>query len=218
MIEPLFLAPDNSAAIATELFTRVWRMTLDQPGFAVLRCEKSVNSHELRQIMFVLVEEFPVTFVAERLGRFDQQVSSKFHRDGAPDASFLLLGYETSSVRSRIFIADSSRAAVEAGVPLPEFVAKFNPMFPTGEAKYLPFVTELELPHGEPYIVALNNSLLPCVPGVANPLGVLHKAIIDEPDPTACRVINSVGLTIPGPRAPKTSAEIGHFLTRDDLD
>ena len=98
---------------------------------------------------------------------------------------------------------------------LAEFLAKFNPMFPTGEAKYLPFVTELELPHGEPYIVAINNSQLPLEAGEANPLGVLHKAIIDQPDPAARRVINSVGLT-PG-NAPESPA-IAHFLTRDDLD
>jgi hypothetical protein len=168
--------------------------------------------------MFALVEAFPVRFVAERLGRFDQQVSSKFHRDGAPPASFLLLGYEASSVRSRIFIADSSRAAAEAKMPLPEFVAKFNPMFPAGEARYLPFITELDVPHVEAYLVAINNSLLPKVVGVANPLGVLHKAIIEVPDATAHRVINSAGFTLPGMATPKTAAEIERFLTRDDLD
>ncbi|MCE9568300.1 MAG: hypothetical protein K8U57_40385 [Planctomycetes bacterium] len=214
----LLLDPDNPTAIAAELFSRVWRTTLDQRGFAVLRFAKPVDSHELRRTIFALVEAFPVRFVAERLGRFDQQVSSKFHRDGAPTASLLLLGYEASSVRSRIFIADSSKAAVEAELPLPEFVAKFNPMFPTGEAKYLPFVTELELPHGESYIVAINNSLLPWVRGIANPLGVLHKAIIDEPDLAARRVINSVGLTLPGTGTSKTAAEVERFLTRDDVD
>src|SRR6478735_105997 len=122
----MLLNPDNPTALATELFTRVWRTTHDQPGFAVLRFSKPVESHELRRIIFSLLEAFPVLFVAERLGRFDQQVSSKFHRDGAPTASFLLLGYEPSTVRSRILIADSSRAAAEAGVPLPEFVARFN--------------------------------------------------------------------------------------------
>jgi hypothetical protein len=214
----LILDPDHAAGCARKLFTQVWRSSLDLPGFAVLRFSKPVGSHELRRIMFTLAEAFPVKFVVERLGRFDQQISSKFHRDGAPTASLLLLGYEATTVRSRIFIADSSRAAAEAHVPLPEFVAKFNPMFPAGEAKYLPFVTELELPHGEPYLVAINNSLLPFVPGVANPLGVLHKALIDEPDSTAHRVINSVGLTLPSATTPKTAAELERFLTRDDLD
>ncbi|MBA4186660.1 MAG: hypothetical protein C0467_01440 [Planctomycetaceae bacterium] len=214
----LLLDPEKPAECAPDVFARVWRTTLDQPGFAVLRLSHSVGSHELRRIMFALFEAFPVRFVPERLGRFDQQVSSKFHRDGAPPESFLLLGYEASPVRSRIFIADSSRAAIEAEVPLPAFVARYNPMFPVGEAVYHPFVTELELPHGEPYIVAINNSLLPFAPSAANPLGVLHKAIIDEPDPTNHRVINSVGFMPAGYPSPKSAAEVERFLTRTDLD
>lgn len=214
----LLLDPVNPAAIAPDVFANVWRTSLDRPGFALLRFTRAVESHELRHAMFTLVEAFPVQFVVERLGRFDQQVSSKFHRDGAPPASFLLLGYEASSVRSRIFIADSSRAAAEADMPLSEFVAKFNPMFPAGEAKYLPFVTELDVPHGEAYLVAINNSLLPNAVGEGNPLGVLHKAIIEVPDATAHRVINSAGFTLPGMATAKGAAEIERFVTRDDLD
>lgn len=210
------LDPANPASVAAEVFARVWRTTLDQPGFAVPRFARAVTSRELRRAMLALADAFPVKFAVERLGRFDQQVSSKFHRDGAPPASLLLLGYEPTTGRSRLFVADSSRAATEAGFPLPEFVAKFNPMFPAGEAKYLPFVTELELPHGEAFVVAINNSLLPI--GDGNPLGLLHKALIEVPDPGARRVINSAGLTPDGWRGVKTAAEVEQFLTRDDLD
>jgi hypothetical protein len=208
----------NSVLVGSEVFARVWRTSLELPGFAVVRFATPPDSRELRRAMLGLTEAFPVPFAVERLGRFDQQVSSKFHRDGAPAASMLLLGYEASTVRGRIFVADASRAAVEAGIPLPEFVAKFNPMFPAGEARYQPFVTELPLPHGEAYIVAINNSLLPFVLGQPNPLGVLHRAVVEEPDPSARRVINSVGLTPAGGAAGKTPEEIERFLTGDDLD
>jgi hypothetical protein len=168
--------------------------------------------------MLEIASALPGPFVVERLGRFDQQVSSKFHRDGAPPASLLLLGYEATTVKSRIFIADASRAAVEAGMALPEFVAQFNPMFPAGEARYAPFVTELELPDGEPYVVAVNNSLLPYVPGAGNPLGVLHKAVIEEPDPAVWRVINSIGLAPVGMVAGKTAEALRQFVSGDALD
>jgi hypothetical protein len=210
------LSAGEARSVAEELFRRVWRTTLDQPGFAVVRFATPVDSRGLRRAMFDLVAALPVAFVPERLGRFDQQVSSKFHRDGAPPASLLLLGYEPTPVRSRVLIADASRAAHEAGVPLPEFVARFNPMYPTGEAKYLPFVTELELPNGEPYLVAINNSLLPL--DGSNPLGVLHRAVIEGPDPAARRVINSVGLTPATAAGGKAPHEVEHFLSRDDLD
>lgn len=206
------------AAAAAEVATAVWRTTLDQPGFAVVRFPHGVGSRELRRSMVSLIDALPVRFVVERLGRFDQQVSSKLHRDGGPLASLLLLGYEATTVRSRVFIADASRAAAAAaGVPLPDFVARHNPMFPAGEAHYLHFVSEMPLPHGEPYLLAINNSLLPGPDG-ATPLGVLHKAVIDTPNPAARRVINSIGLTLPGTAAAKSPADVERFVTRDDLD
>jgi hypothetical protein len=203
---------------AARVFHMVWRTTLGRPGFAVVRFPTPIDSLELRRRMLEIAESLPEDFVVERFGRFDQQVSSKFHRDGAPPASLLLLGYEATTVRSRIFIADASRAAIEAGIPLPEFVARFNPMFPAGEVRYVPFVTELELPHGEPYLVAINNSLLPYVPGPGNPLGVLHKAVIEAPDPAARRVINSVGLAPAGTVAGKSTEELRQFVSGNALD
>src|SRR4051794_17655134 len=116
MTEPLLLHIDNLSGIVPEVFQRVWRNTLDQPGFALLRFAGEITSRELRRAMVELVEAFPVRFMPERFGRFDQQVSSKFHRDGAPPASLLVLGYEPTSVRSRFWIADSAAAAHHAGM------------------------------------------------------------------------------------------------------
>jgi hypothetical protein len=213
----LLLNPANVPTSAPEVFRRVWRSTLDQLGFALLRFASDVTSHELRRAMVELVKAFPVRFVPERFGRFDQQVSSKFHRDGAPAASLLVLGYEPTSVRSRFWIADSSAAANHAGMNLKEYLATHNPMFPAGEEKLAPFITELHLPYGEAFIVVVNNSLLPF--DGANPLGVLHKAVIPSPDPAGRRVINSIGFT---PQTDDVSglphAELERFLTRDDLD
>lgn len=213
----LVLDPDRPTDVASDVFASVWRTTTDRPGFALVRFTRPVASRDLRATMLALIAALPERFVVERLGRFDQQVSSKFHRDGAPAASFLLLGYEPTTVRSRLFMADASRAAATAGVPLPEFVARHNPMFPAGEAHYLPFVNEVPLPHGESFVVAINNSLLPGTKGT-EPLGVLHKAVIETPDPAARRVINSIGLTLPGLATPLSAAHIEHFATRDDLD
>jgi hypothetical protein len=217
MKQSLALAPDNVAAVAPEVFRRAWRTSLDQPGYALLRFAREVTSRELRRAMVDLVGEFPVPFVPERFGRFDQQVSSKFHRDGAPRASLLVLGYEPTPVRSRFWVADASAAAAQAGVSFKEYVAAHNPMFPAGEAELAPFVAELALPHAEPFLILANNSDLPF--GGGNPLGVLHKAVIPSPDPAGRRVINSIGFT---PRAEGVtglpSAELERFLTRDDLD
>jgi hypothetical protein len=230
-LNSLTLDPDDVPAIAPEVFRRVWRTALDQPGFALLRLARAVSSRELRGATVELVGAFPVAFVPERFGRFDQQVSSKFHRDGAPPASLLVLGYEPTAVFSRFWIADSSAAAEAAGLSLKDYLAAHNPMFPDGEAKLAPFVTELGLPHGEAFLVVVNNSLLPL--DGANPLGVLHKAVIPSPDLTGPRngiedsgragreqrrVINSIGFTPLAPGVGLPPAELERFLTRDDLD
>jgi hypothetical protein len=217
MTQLLLLNPNNASSVAPAVFRRVWRTSLDQLGYAILRFTREVTSCELRRAMVDLVEAFPVSFVPERFGRFDQQVSSKFHRDGAPLASLLVLGYEPTAVRSRFWIADASAAALQAGLPLKEYLAANNPMFPSGEAALAPFITELALPLGESFLIVANNSLLPF--DGTNPLGVLHKAVIPSPDPAGRRVINSIGFT---PLAEGAiglpAAETERFLTREGLD
>jgi len=216
MNETLALNPDDVPAVTAEVFARVWRTALDQPGFALLRFTREVSSRELRRAMVELVAAFPVPFVPERFGRFDQQVSSRFHRDGAPPASLLVLGYEPTAVRSRFWIADASVAAHAAGMGLTEYLAANNPMFPAGETALAPFVMELDLPHGEAFLIIANNSLLPL--GSGNPLGVLHKAVIPSPDPAGRRVINSIGFTPADAVNGLPASERERFLTRDDLD
>jgi hypothetical protein len=210
--------PADLPTLSPQVFRRVWRTSLDEPGFALIRFGEPVGSHELRRFLLDLAVAFPLEFVPERLGRFDQQVSSRFHRDGAPPASLLLLGYEASRVRGRVFVADAERAAATAGLPVNEYLAAHNPMTSAGEARLWPVATELVVPVGEPFVVVLNNSLLPTDPGRV--LGVLHKAEVPDPDLTAERVINSVGLMLAGDPTslPKPAADVTHFLTRADLD
>src|SRR5262245_46659743 len=124
------------------LYSTVWRRTLDQPGFALVEFADSPPSTELRLRMVQVVEAMNATavrgrepqLVYERLGRFDQQVTTKFHRDGAPSASLLLLGYEPSTVASRLLVADLPRAAFERGLGANAFITANNPMFPAGES------------------------------------------------------------------------------------
>jgi hypothetical protein len=212
--------PDDIRAAAAGVFRRAWRVTLNEPGFAVVRFAGPVASHALRRAMLRLVEAFPARFVPERLGRFDQQVTSRFHRDGAPPASLLVLGYEPSAVRSRVWVADAHRAARDAGLGITDYLARFNPMLPAGEAALRPYTTELAVPHGEPYLVVLNNSLFPDGGDGYRPLGVLHKAEVPDPDPVAARVINSAGLMIAGDPdgLPLPAAAVEQFLARTDLD
>lgn len=207
-----------------DVFAAVWRTDLDAPGFAVLVPETPLESRLSRRLIVDLAAAFAEflgdfgPFAFERLGRFDQQVTTKFHRDGAPPASLLLLAYEPTTVPSRLFVADAEAAAKHAGIGANAFLAAHNPMFPPGEAVLRPFVTELVWPRERGAIVLLNNSLFPdATPGDV-PRGVLHKGEIVRPDPTARRVINSAGLSPVAAGRALPAAAVERFLTRDDLD
>ncbi len=139
-------------------------------------------------------------FAYRSLGRFDQQETTKFHLDGAPDQSLLVLGYEPSKVRSRLSLADYSRCAHDLGIEPKRFLDEFNPMYRKGEELLAPYVTELPQPkEGHARILLINNSSLPYNEARTNPLGVLHKAEIIDPDESERRIVNSIMLTTGGP-------------------
>jgi len=189
--------------IAQQVFARVWRFNFDAPGFCVLDLGPDIDSHGLRVAMLSLKQELSslnqnrtgLRFACRSVGRFDQQESTKFHLDGAPPQSLLMLGYEPSLVRSRLLLADHSRCAYDLGMESQQFFMDLNPMFQRGESMLEPYITELPAAPPKHYrIVLINNSALSFTPTGANPLGVLHKATIINPTPTEKRVVNSIML------------------------
>jgi hypothetical protein len=134
------------------------------------------------------------------MGRFDQQETTKFHLDGAPAESLLVLGYEPSLVRSRLFLADYTYCAFNLGITPQQFLQDFNPMFRKGEALLASYATELPQPEaGHSRILFINNSSLPFTEGCTNPVGVMHKAEIVNPTESERRIVNSILLMTAGP-------------------
>jgi hypothetical protein len=133
------------------------------------------------------------------LARFDQQETTKFHIDGAPAESMLMLGYEPSKVCSRLFLADYTRAAFDLAITPAQFLQDFNPMYRKGEELLSRYVTELPQPaEGHSRILLVNNSSVPFIENGTNPIGVMHKANIDTPDETERRIVNSTMLVTEG--------------------
>lgn len=182
-------------------FGRTWRADFAAPGFCVIDLGPGVDSRGLRAWMLDLIRGLDaelrrrqgLAFGIRSLGRFDQQVTTRFHLDGAPDRSLLMLGYEPSRVASRLAMADYARCAHDLGITPRQFLDDFNPMYRDGAARLAPYATALPpQPEGRARAVLVNNSALPFVPGGDNPLGVLHQAEIPSPDETQRRVINSI--------------------------
>jgi hypothetical protein len=193
---PLLL--DQSEAI----FERAWRVDFSAPGFCVIDAG-AIDSHTLRAWMVTLKERLSEIGIRRgtgsfgycSMGRFDQQVSTKFHRDGAPAESLLMLGYEPSNVRSRLLLSDYSRVAFDLEMTPQRLLQDFNPMYKKGEELLANSITELPQPtEGHSRIVLINNSSLPFDANHPNPLGVLHKAIIETPNESERRIINSTML------------------------
>lgn len=196
---------ETSTLIRERVFELVWRRDFSQPGVALLSFPADVDSRALRRFMVTLkrgLDERVQRVTGRRLvylsmGRFDQQVTTKFHIDGAPDESFLMLGYEPSEIRSTLAIADYTRAAHERGITPRTLVTDFNPMYAAGEKLLQGHITHLtefnpELPH----VLMLNNSCLPWREDQSNFLGVMHQATIPEPRTDTSRVVNSTMLAL----------------------
>ena len=193
------------AAAADRIFTAVWRLDFSAPGFCVLDLGPELDSHALRSLMLDLKERLSAIadqrcgtrFAYRSLGRLNQQVTTRFHLDGAPDQSLLMLGYEPSAVQSRLTMADYSRCAADLGIVPKQFLDEYNPMYRQGEARLAGYQTELPaVAEGQSRIVLINNSSLPFSMSHPNPLGVLHQAEIPHPNASHRRVINSIMLRV----------------------
>jgi len=198
---------DDLARVAARLHGQVFRREFSAPGAGLLTFRPSVSSFELRRFMLSLKRELDEAFrratgrrlVFLSLARFDQQVTTKYHLDGAPDESFLLLGYEPSAVASELYVADYTRAAHDMGIEPKAFLADHNPMFAQNEGLLAPYVTRLEgFDPAAANVLLVNNSSLPYRPGGGNLLGVMHKATVFNPSPRHGRVVNSAMLGIAG--------------------
>ena len=130
--------------------------------------------------------------------RFDQQVTTEAHRDGGPDESVLVLGYEATEVESRLFLIDSTCCAIERGMTPKEFLARDNPMSrPSGDF-LAPYTTEVGgFAAGHYRIVVINNGALAYDQRERGMLGVLHKATV-TPRPDRTRPVDSIMLHVVG--------------------
>ena len=124
------------------------------------------------------------------MGRFDQQVTTKPHRDGGPDESILMLGYEPTLVQSRVAMSDYSKCAHDLRVTPAEFLDDFNPMFASGQNKLAEYTTTIDDFDNKSYQILIINNSMSSV-GEQRLVGVLHTAEIIDPIPDLVRVVNS---------------------------
>lgn len=203
----LDVSPTSLADVAPDVYRLAWRHDHSQPGFALIRLGPDVDSHALRAGMIALKNALSAIherrvgrpFHFRSMARFDQQETTKFHLDGAPEESLLMLGYEPTTVPSELAMADYSRAAAALGLTPQRFLVDHNPMFRKGQAALEGYITRLDRnDESSARILLVNNSSAPLDPVGQRPQGVMHQATILAPDVSARRVINSTMLVVGG--------------------
>ena len=221
----LQVAREDASAVAEAVFGKVFRADWSEPGFAILALPGETDSKDLRQFMVALKQALsachasrwgePLKYLS--LGRFDQQTTTKLHLDGAPEISLLMLGYEPTSVKSELQIADYTRCACDLGLTPTEFLQEHNPMFIAGQELLEPYTTRLTDWHEErPRILLINNShAAPASP--RHTAGVMHGASILRPDPNASRIINSTMIAPASCVLEDASAKEAEFLHTDAI-
>jgi hypothetical protein len=183
--------------IAEAVYSRVFRTDFSQPGFALIDLVPNCGSEPQRQLMIDLKNELDRLerkhrgheLVYQSLTRFDQQVTTKPHRDGGPDESILMLGYEPSLIESRLAMSDYSKCAFDLDLTPAEFLDQFNPMFPDGQDRLAAYTTPIDNFNKTSFqIMLINNSMNRIGEGL---VGVLHTARIINRNPDLSRIVNS---------------------------
>ncbi|MHC4880095.1 MAG: hypothetical protein ACYTGL_26900 [Planctomycetota bacterium] len=158
----------TASELAEAAYPAVFRTDFSQPGFVLFNLGPECGSHQQRQPMVLLKRELARrdhhyrgrTLYYQSLGRFDQQVTTKPHRDGGPDESVLMLGYEPTDVESRFSLQDYSQCAFDIGLTPAEFLDHHNPMFPDSQNRLQKYTTRATMKRGRtaPLLLLLERS------------------------------------------------------------
>lgn len=213
------------ADIIDKVYVNVFRRDYEHSGFAVLSFKDDIGSELLRRNMIALKRglsercehDFGEELDYSWLTRFDQQTTTKYHRDNAPEDSFLLLGYEPTNIESRLLFADYHQFISDNNIPVDEYYERHNPMFKDGEDELTPYITEVEDFNKSTYkIVIINNSDL----NSEKTFGVLHKAEMITKDLSQARVVNSMMLYLKPADTPlsKTRKDEMQFIATDEIN
>src|SRR5262245_37419379 len=110
--------------LAARLAGEVFRTDFGAPGHVRIDLGPEMTPRQVRAVLVGLGEALGREYerrhgarlLFHSVSRFDQQAPTRPHRDGGPDASVLILGYEPTEVLSRVSLIDYSRAACERGL------------------------------------------------------------------------------------------------------
>ncbi|MCR9248818.1 MAG: hypothetical protein NXI20_00285 [bacterium] len=208
-----------------EIYKNVFRDSTAQPGFFFKDFGKDIGSEDFRAVMVELKEG--LTELVNKntdhqlnyhwLGRFDHQHTSGFHRDSADPNSVLMLGYEPTTIDSRVFLADFSKLVEDKGISMIEYFGGDDINTARDEKEIEPYVTELTpFPKDTYRLVILNNAKSFNQPS----FGMFHRGEVPEKSNGSDRVINSIMMyqTDKGTVESYGEKEVAEFINTQEVN
>lgn len=185
-----------------QLFRDVIRDTTDRPGFYYKDLGRDIDSKFFRKLMIELKErlsEHCKKQINKQLNyhwmsRGNHRNSSKFHIDSATDQSILMLGYEPTTVESKVLLADYTKYLEDTGQSVQDYFSNaLNGTYGPDDDKLKPYVSELSPFPKEHYrIVIINNSRS----FGQKTFGVFHRGEVYENFNQSDRVVDALMISI----------------------
>lgn len=196
--------PQALDQLAYGIAQRVFRVDTTAPGFALVDLGSACQPRDYRRWLVELGLGLRRAYAKQYgghlgffwVGRFDQQTTTRPHRDGAPAGSVLMLGYEPTVVPAQLALVDYTRLAQERGPTPNAWLTQSNPMYNQAITEQLAaYTTQLDsFDHRRFQVLVINNgtdSLDDCASGM---LGVLHQVTVPTPNFSHTRYVNSLML------------------------
>lgn len=209
-----------------KIYRAVFRPTTNEPGFYHLDLGTEIDSKAFRKQMVELKERLSRTCQLHQnkqlnyqwMSRTNHRNSSQFHIDTAPEQSILMLGYEPSTVESKVYLADYTRFLEENELSAQDYFRNsINGNFAPNDEELTPYVSELTpFPKDHYRIVVINNSRS----FGQKTYGVFHRGEVPDNLVQEDRLVNAIMLAVCESGIEETYGDhmIKNFMTTDQAD
>ncbi len=206
-----------------DIFESVLRESTAQPGFYYKDLGADLDSKSFREVIFDVKER--LSDLCEKrlnkqlnyhwLSRANHRNSSNFHIDTAPEHSILILGYEPTSVESKVFLADYTKYLEAENLSAQDYFRNsFNGNFAQNDEELAPYVSETTpFPKDHCRLVIINNSRS----YGQKSYGVFHRGEVSDNLDQRDRVVNRVMVNLCDVGVEESNMEemISNFMNSD---
>lgn len=184
------------------IFVDVLRQSTEKPGFYYKDLGSDLGSISFRKLMLAVKEQLSELCKNRRgkqinyqwMSRANHRNTSNFHIDTAPEESILILGYEPTTIESKVYLADFTKYLEEKDLEAQDYFRNsVNGNFAPDDEELTPYVSELTpFPKGHYRLVIINNSRS----YGQKSYGVFHRGEVPNNLEQEDRIVNAVMIAV----------------------